>query len=64
MGRTFYSEDKAKYSYDYDKQVWIVEGKYQRCGHPEAMNCNCYGKQLIVDLSASLTAEFGTGFSG
>ena len=51
MGRTFYSEDKAKYSYDYDKQVWIVEGKYQRCGHPEAMNCNCYGKQHAGEIA-------------
>ena len=31
--------------FDYDKQVWIVDGKYVRCGHPEEMNCKCYGRE-------------------
>lgn len=35
----------------------IVE--YEQKGSARAQ----YGKQLIVDLSANLTAEFGTGFS-
>ncbi len=30
--------------FDYDKQVWVVNGKYQRCGHPNSMDCQCYGK--------------------
>ena len=30
--------------YDYEKQVWVLNGVYQRCGHPEDMNCGCYGK--------------------
>ena len=30
--------------YDYGRQVWILNGKYIRCGHPEDMKCNCYGK--------------------
>jgi len=30
--------------YDYDKQTWVREGKYIRCGHPEDMDCKCYGK--------------------
>jgi len=45
MSRNYYSEDKSKLSFDYDKQVWIINGKYQNCGHPEDMNCNCYGRQ-------------------
>ena len=28
--------------FDYEKQAWIVDGKYVRCGHDSA--CNCYGK--------------------
>jgi len=31
-------------TYDYDNQAWIVDGKYQRCAHPETMDCGCYGK--------------------
>lgn len=30
--------------YDYDRQAWIVDGRYVRCGHPEAMDCRCYGR--------------------
>lgn len=30
--------------YDYDKQAWIEDGRYVRCHHPEAMDCDCYGK--------------------
>lgn len=30
--------------YDYENQSWIVEGKYIRCGHPEEMDCECFGK--------------------
>jgi len=31
-------------TYDYKNQVWIVDGKYVKCGHPSSMNCKCYGK--------------------
>ena len=30
--------------FDYQNQAWVVGGKYVKCGHPESMNCNCYGK--------------------
>lgn len=30
--------------FDYDKQAWVVNGQYIRCGHPEDMNCQCYGR--------------------
>jgi hypothetical protein len=30
--------------FDYDNQAWVIDGKYVRCGHPESMNCNCYGR--------------------
>ncbi len=40
--------------FDYDNQAWVADGKYVRCGHPESMNCGCYGKEhagLPVTLS-------------
>ena len=30
--------------YDYNNQAWVVDGKYVRCGHPESMDCSCFGK--------------------
>jgi hypothetical protein len=30
--------------YDYDNQAWYQNGVYIACGHPEDMDCNCYGK--------------------
>ena len=44
MSRNYYSKDKTKLSYDYEKQVWIKDGKYQNCGHKAEMNCGCYGR--------------------
>lgn len=32
-------------AYDYENQAWMVDGKYQRCGHPETMNCGCFGRE-------------------
>lgn len=29
--------------YDYKNQAWVVKGRYVRCGHPEIMDCLCYG---------------------
>ena len=31
--------------FDYAHQAWVVEGVYVRCGHPESMDCRCYGKE-------------------
>ena len=36
--------EKLSCSYDYKNQAWIADGRYVRCGHPEHLNCNCYGK--------------------
>lgn len=35
---------KHEIRYDYDRQAWVVDGKYESCGHPENMDCNCWGK--------------------
>ncbi len=31
--------------YDYLNQAYVIDGLYARCGHPDAMECNCYGKE-------------------
>ena len=31
--------------FDYDRQAWVKDGKYVCCGHPESMNCGCYGRK-------------------
>ena len=30
--------------FDYVYQAWVRNGRYVRCGHPESMTCNCYGR--------------------
>ena len=37
-------EAKLLNGYDYKNQAWVISGRYVACGHPEAMNCRCYGK--------------------
>lgn len=31
--------------YDYEKQAWVKDGHYIRCGHPLDVDCKCYGKE-------------------
>lgn len=38
-------DGKLYNGYDYDKQAWVQKGKYVRCGHPEEMDCGCYGRE-------------------
>ena len=37
--------DRLINGYDYDNQAWVKDGLYVRCGHPENMDCGCYGKE-------------------
>lgn len=30
--------------FDYPRQAWVLNGRYIKCGHPDEMNCTCYGK--------------------
>jgi len=30
--------------YDYEHQAWVVNGRYEACGHPAEMDCRCYGR--------------------
>lgn len=42
--------------FDYANQAWVRDGKYVRCGHPETMDCGCYGKAHAGE-SVSLSIE-------
>jgi hypothetical protein len=47
MSRTstdLYVAGRLMHGYDYDKQAWVVDGKYVECGHPKTMDCRCYGR--------------------
>lgn len=39
-----YNNGRLIDGYDYDRQAWVKDGKYIRCGHPDAMACGCYGR--------------------
>jgi len=43
--------------YDYDNQCWIKSGIIQRCGHPESMNCNCFGRHWAGWTMEQVVAE-------
>jgi hypothetical protein len=36
--------DENGFGFDYRNQAWIESGFYTRCGHPDAMQCDCYGR--------------------
>jgi len=44
LSRDQYIQGRLINGYDYRNQAWVIDGKYERCGHPETMDCNCYGK--------------------
>ena len=35
-------ESKGEVFYDYENQAWVVNGRYEGCGH--LMACSCYGR--------------------
>lgn len=40
-----YQEGWLHNGYDYIRQAWVKDGVYVRCGHPESLNCSCYGRK-------------------
>lgn len=47
-----YINGKLINGFDYDVQVWVINGIVQRCGHPESMGYCCNKKKY-----AGLTIE-------
>ena len=44
-----YESGRLIHGFDYDKQAWVKDGKYLRCGHPDStdgrpIKCGCYGR--------------------
>lgn len=39
-----YKEGRLINGFDYRNQAWVLEGLYQACGHPQDMDCHCYGR--------------------
>lgn len=48
-----FKDKKLINGFDYDNQCWVIEGLVQRCGHPETMDCQCYGKIHAGEKSES-----------
>lgn len=40
-----YRDGRLMDGFDYDRQAWVKNGRYIRCGHPETMHCGCYGRE-------------------
>jgi len=45
IGQAIADVNNPRIMYDYEKQVWIKDGKYQDCAHPESIHCTCYGRE-------------------
>ena len=43
-GNQYDAAGRLMAGYDYDNQAWVRAGVYVRCGHPETMNCGCFGR--------------------
>lgn len=52
IGGDQFRDGKLYNGFDYERQVWIIEGIVQRCGHPETVNCGCYGKSHAGEREA------------
>ena len=42
--------------FDYKRQAWAKDGRYVRCGHPDSMDCGCYGRTHEGQDTPSLNA--------
>lgn len=45
-----YENGRLINGYDYHRQAWVVDGRYVRCGHPEDIDCGCYGREHEDEL--------------
>ena len=42
-----YKNNRLYNGFDYENQAWVLSGRYIDCGHPDNMNCGCYGRLHI-----------------
>jgi hypothetical protein len=50
-------EGKLLNGFDYENQAWVINGKYERCGHPDSMECDCYGKLHAGETTTATKPE-------
>lgn len=46
-------------TFDYEKQAWVVNGRYVRCGHIDP--CDCYGRQHVGERAELAECDLCTG---
>lgn len=44
LSRDEFRDGRLLNGFDYQNQAWVADGKYVKCGHPETMQCKCYGR--------------------
>lgn len=37
-------DGRLMFGFDYKNQAWVQNFKYVSCGHPDSMDCDCYGR--------------------
>jgi hypothetical protein len=55
-----YQDGRLMDGYDYERQCWVIGGRYVTCAHPPTMNCGCYGRRHAGEPTVApcgLTAE-------
>ena len=48
-----YNKDSLINGFDYELQVWVINGIIQNCGHPEG-TCNCNARKYKGQTLASV----------
>ena len=46
-----------EYLYVYERQAWVVDGRYDDCGHPEYMECGCYRRLHAGEQASQQTMD-------
>lgn len=52
LSNDVYEDGRLIHGYDYDKQCWVLDGKYVACGHPEDMDCGCFSREHAGEENA------------
>ncbi len=45
LSRNEYQDGVLTNGFDYLNEAWVIDGRYVNCGHPESMDCGCYGRK-------------------
>lgn len=59
-----FTADAEELTFDYMHQAWVKDGLYVRCGHPETMDCRCYGKMHEGEHAPTSNEEIAAELEG